>query len=47
MTLCLLSFLENQLLARILDALPMVGVGNAEAADVGGNLAHQLLVNAG
>ncbi len=41
-----LALLESQFFAGVADAFAMIGVGRAEAADSGGDLADQLLVNA-
>src|SRR5579885_2928674 len=46
MALLLLAFLAADRLVRVLDALALVGLGLAVAAQHGGDLAHALLVGA-
>src|SRR3990170_5077230 len=43
----LLAFLAMDVLAPIADALALIGLGRARGADLGGELAHLLLVDAG
>ena len=43
--LLLLPFLAEDLLTAVLDALALVGLGLAPAADFGGHLANTLLVD--